>query len=295
MNERPGPDTTVALSGFVWFRDDLPRDLAERYWRDVHGVLGARVQGAWRYEQLLFERARTDLAPTGRAHPDDEGAGPDGMASGTFLSAEDQQHFGRSPGAEFLLHDERNFLARIALQISPPGTATVIVDDGGDAQVEGRPGWTRSIIAFEPAEPDTSPDAFHQRLFNLARSWAAGDGVQRLRVLPLPPYDPMSWQSPGVAHDWPTGPGYLGVIDLSASETCLRRLVAALPSDLGDWATMLVFPVRAVHVMVAQGQPTEVGLRGASTVETIIAAGADNQHTPELLRFVYGNAPTDQG
>jgi hypothetical protein len=46
--------------------------------------------------------------------------------------------------------------------------------------------------------------------------------------------------------------------------------------------------------MVANGRPTEVGLRGASAVETIIAADADNQHAPELISFVYGDPVTSQ-
>ena len=42
------------------------------------------------------------------------------------------------------------------------------------------------------------------------------------------------------------------------------------------------------HVMVANGKPTPIGLRGLDAVKTIEEAGADNQLSDEVVRAVYG-------
>jgi hypothetical protein len=53
----------LALAAFCWWRAPLPSDVCEAYWRDVHGIMFARVPGLWQYRQLRLGANRPDLWP----------------------------------------------------------------------------------------------------------------------------------------------------------------------------------------------------------------------------------------
>jgi hypothetical protein len=53
----------VALTAFCSWRAALPPDVCEAYWRDVHGIMFARVPGLRQYGQLRLGADRPDLWP----------------------------------------------------------------------------------------------------------------------------------------------------------------------------------------------------------------------------------------
>lgn len=50
------------------------------------------------------------------------------------------------------------------------------------------------------------------------------------------------------------------------------------------------YPIREIYTIISTGRPTEVGLRGYPAVQTITAAGADNQHSKTTLNLLFGDA-----
>jgi uncharacterized protein (TIGR02118 family) len=77
-------------------RTDMSRDDFRRYWRDVHGPIGASMPGVRRYVQ---NHATLDGAPF------------DGLAEMWFDTAEDMQRAFTSPQAQEAAADTANFLS----------------------------------------------------------------------------------------------------------------------------------------------------------------------------------------
>jgi len=77
-------------------RDGMSGDDFRRYWRDVHGPIGASMPGVRRYVQN---------------HVTLDGAPFDGLAEMWFDSAEDMQRAFSSPQAQQAATDTANFLS----------------------------------------------------------------------------------------------------------------------------------------------------------------------------------------
>lgn len=82
------------------------------------------------------------------------------------------------------------------------------------------------------------------------------------------------------------------MLQISAAGTLpvgvIEEVVQSLP---GAPIQMRLYPVQAAYAMVCNGRPTHLGLRGLDVLQTIEAAGADNQLGSELLQCLYGVAP----
>lgn len=283
-----------ALTACCWWRRDIPRDVAEAYWRDLHGVLAARIPGLWQYRQLRLAPNRPDLLAldAGVQRDLERAAQPEGIAHGLFLDETDQQAFATSPHVtRDIFADERNFVGRGTTQLSPAGSARTFADRLDVPAVQGPPPAPAYAVFFVARE-DLA--ATHHALRDVvAPAWADHDGVLRVRVVPLDPYDPSGWDSPGVEHARPTGWDYAGWIELAVpDEAALATLVDDLTaSAIGKTCQAVhVYPLREVFTIVERGRPTDVGLRGFSAVQTIAATGADNQQDPALLQTIYGDA-----
>jgi hypothetical protein len=287
----------LALTAFCWWRADIPPDVCEAYWRDVHGIMFARVPGLWQYRQLRLAANRPDLWPAvqGISFDTPDEAQPQGMGHGLFLSEADLVAFGSNPIArETIPNDAHNFIGRIGAQLSPPGSGRTLVDRIHDPALQGPPPVPTFALCLVPRAGAASTEAFHRYLTeHVAHPWSADPGVMRLRVEPLPPYDRSAMSSPGVPHRWPNDETYLGWIELAVrNEDVVGALLAGTAADeLAEQVRAIhTYPVREVYTIISAGRPTEVGLRGYPAVQTIIAAGADYQRSETLLTLLYGDA-----
>lgn len=287
----------LALTAFCWWRADIPQEVCEAYWRDVHGIMFARVPGLWQARQLRLAANRPDLWPAvqGISFDAPDVAQPQGMPHGLFLSEADLDAFGSNPIArETIPNDAHNFIGRIGSQLSPPGSGRTLVDRINDPTMQGPPPVPTFALCFVPRAGAAPAEAFHRYLTeHVARPWSTHPGVMRLRVEPLPPYERSVMGSPGVAHQWPNEETYLGWIELAVrNEGVVGDLLADGAAD--ELAKQVVavhtYPVREVYTIISAGRPTEVGLRGYPAVQTIIAAGADNQHSEPVLNLLFGDA-----
>jgi hypothetical protein len=287
----------IAHTAFCWWRTDVPAEVSYDYWRDVHGLVAARVPGLWQYRQLQIGPNRQDLWPAipGVSFENRMDRQPQGMPQGLFLTAEHLKAFGDNPVVgTHIFNDERNFVARLGTQMSPPGRARTFVDRVGRPQLQGEPPYPSFAVCFVPRD-GVGIEAFHSFLADqVARPWAANAGVTRLRLQPLERYDINAWNSPGIDHRWPAEREYWGYIELSIREPQVAAALLGSSFDGTAFARHVEavhsYPIDAVYTIVQGGRPTEVGLRGYPAVRTIEQAGADNQRNPELLRVLYGDA-----
>jgi hypothetical protein len=220
---------------------------------------------------------------------------PQGMPQGLFLTADHLKAFGENPiVGTHIFNDERNCVARLGTQMSPPGSARTYVDRTGTPLLQGAPPYPSFAVCFVP-RADISTEAFHQLLADhVARLWATNPGVMRLRLQPLERYDVNAWNSPGVDHHWPAEREYWGYIELSIRDPQVASALLSSPFDSTTFARHVEkvhsYPISAIYTIVRCGRPTEVVLRGYPAVRTIEQAGADNQRDPGLLRLLYGDA-----
>jgi hypothetical protein len=286
-----------ALTAFCWWRADIPPEVCETYWRDVHGIMFARVPGLWQYRQLRLAANRPDLwTPVQSISLDvSDEAQPQGMPHGLFLSEADLVAFGSDPIArEAIPNDARNFIGRIGALLSPPVSGRTLVDRINDPIMQGPPPVPTFALCFVPRAGAASAEMFHRYLMeHVARPWSGHPGVMRLRVEPLPPYERSAMSSPGVAHQWPSDETYLGWIELAVrNEGVVGDLLAGAAADelANQVGAVHAYPVREVYTIISAGRPTEVGLRGYPAVQTIIAAGADDQRREAVLNILFGDA-----
>jgi hypothetical protein len=287
----------LALTAFCWWRADLPQEVCEDYWRDVHGIMFARVPGLWQYRQLRLAANRPDLWPAVQGISIDvpDVAQPQGMPHGLFLSEADLVAFGNNPIArETIPNDAHNFIGRIGAQLSPSSRGRTLVDRINDPAMQGPPPVPTFVLCFVPRGAAASAESLHRYLAeHIARPWSGHPGVMRLRVEPLPPYHRSVMRSPGVAHQWPNDETYLGWIELAVrNEGVVGDLLAGAVADelAKQVGAIHTYPVREVYTIISAGRPTEVGLRGYPAVQTIIAAGASDQRSEAVLNLLFGDA-----
>jgi hypothetical protein len=278
-----------ALTAFCWWRTDIARAVSETYWRDVHGVMAARVPGLWQYRQLRLEANRADLwAPVpGVSLETAPQVQPEGMQHLSFLSEAHHAAFGGSPvTTHHLFNDERHFVRRLVAQASPSGAARTLLDRVNDVDLQGAPRFPSFAVCFVPAPTLVWVEGFHRNLVETGQRWSEHRDVMRVRVQPMQKHDPAIGNSPSVLHDWPTADGYLGWIEVAVRDESVLAELHRVP-----WAGAIhTYPISEVYTIVARGRPTEVGLRGFPALQTILAAGAEDQRTSRALAVVYGDA-----
>lgn len=286
-----------ALTAFCWWRPDLPRQVCEDYWRDVHGIMFARAPGLWQARQLRLSQNRPDLWPAveGVSFEAPDEAQPEGMPHGLFLSEADLAAFSGHPlTQETIPNDAHHFIGRIGSQLTTPGGGRTLVDRLNVPAMQGPPPVPAFVLCFVARAGAASTQEFHRYLAeHVARPWSEHPDVMRLRVEPLPPYEGTVMRSPGVPHQWPSGETYLGWIELAVrGEEVFGDLLpsAAVDDFTAQVSALHTYPIREVYTIISAGRPTDVGLRGYPAVRTIIAAGVEDQRDERLLELLFGDA-----
>lgn len=293
----------LALTAFCWWRADLPQDVCETYWRDVHGIMFARVPGLWQYRQLRLAPNRPSLWPAvqpvqgvqGISFDAPDVAQPQGMPHGLFLSEADLTAFAGNPMTqETIPNDTRNFIGRIGALLSPRSRGRTFVDRINEPTMQGPPPAPTFVLCFVPRTKAAPAEAFHRYLTEqVAHAWSTHPDVLRLRVEPLPPYEQAAMSSPGVPLQWPSDQTYLGWIELAVrDESTIGDLLTSIAVDelTNHVRAIHTYPVREIYTIISAGRPTEVGLRGYPAVRTILAAGADYQRSEAILTLLFGDA-----
>lgn len=237
-----GGVSTVAL---IERRPDISRSLFTRYWRDVHGVMAARIPGFDCYTQHHVTPLDPDAEPF------------EGIAIVTYRSEADRAGLIHSEVTQHIHRDEQNVFRRALLYNLGEGALQTIA---GNDDAAGQ-----AMFLVIDAGADVG-----------AIVAALGDGPRYLAIYDLTGGDPSGWNQ------------------TDTSGRVFGSLVHGIwPDRATAVATAEKLPVAAYlldeqHVMVANGTPTPVGLRGLDAVKTIEEAGADNQLSDAVVRAVYG-------
>ncbi len=249
--------TTIAL---LERKPTISRDLFSRYWRDVHGVMAARIPGFESYTQHHV----TPLADIGLAIVEPF----EGIAVVTFAALGDRDGLIHSDMTQYIHRDEQNVFRR-ALLYNLDADATTIT---GDSQ------WSVLDSFFLVLPVGLDGKATAQAL--------TAAGADRVALHDLSGADPSGWNDTDVEEGGASR--LFGTViqcwwaDRGQGHVALADAVEVSGGHIACYRT------DAQYRMVEQGRPTLVGLRGLDAVRTIEEAQAANQREPEVLRAIYG-------
>ncbi|MDB5687506.1 MAG: hypothetical protein JWR77_2095 [Rhizorhabdus sp.] len=243
--------TTVAL---LERKPGISRSLFSRYWRDVHGVMAARIPGFDSYTQNHV----SPLADVGSVDPEPF----EGIAIVTIADEAHRQGLIESEVTRHIHRDEQNVFRRALLYNLAAGHSRILSK-----------GLAGSIEIFFVVPHGQDGLAIANRL----ASNAAVD------LHDLTSGDPAGWNDTDVGADR----RFVALIhthwsDDAAAHAATREVVA------GSGGAVAAYRLDERHVMVEHGFPTAVGLRGLDAVRTIEEAGAVNQLEREVVTAIYG-------
>jgi len=250
--------TTVAL---LERKPDISRSLFTRYWRDVHGVMAARIPGFESYIQY-------HVTPQG-----DTGASTvepfEGVAIVTFADAQDRAGLASSDISRYIQRDEQNVFRRALLYNLEAGANQTL--RAGTGRVAEHAAFL--LVPASGIAPKTIAAAL------------ADNGLMELHLYDLVSGDPAAWNKTDI-DDGGAGRRFAAMIQgrWSNAGSAQRAINRATAEGRGEIAA---YRIDEIHVMVDRGRPTQLGLRGWDALRTIHEAGAVNQLEDSVVEAIY--------
>ncbi len=272
-------------------------ELGRFYYRDVHGVLGARAAGLHhQYFQHHLGRCNGDLwqrLPSIDYHCSEEDQF-DVVAEPTFVSEEHLVRYGESRVNALLYRDELYFVDRSAGYRTKSGNSRTLIDCTEDGAYSGPQQLTKLMCCLSK-QPEVELNTFQTYLSErLAPAWCASGYVFKLRLHLFEPYNEKLWDSPGVAHDYPPERQYQALIEIGFRDNAhLHRFfdsetyTATTEEQPQQIARFNVFPEREIYTLVYDGKPTLDGVRGPSVGKIIRQVGATARMEEDEVSFYY--------
>lgn len=271
------------MMAIAWWQPALPLETANTYWRDVHGVLDARLPGLWAYKQLHCDPVPARPFPPipGVEQAWADGDSPEAVALLLFLDEEALRTCAESELAVLARQDNLELVER-NIHYLVADAARTYVDRTGDAAPQG-PVQHPTYAVFLRRRSEVAVHDFRAATGTLAERWSADPGVLRLRLQAL--------GRPEGQH--PLGPEHLhdALVELVVADeaVCARLVDTAASTLIGRVASVLnTVQAREVYAILVGGKPTQVGLRGWAPVQAIRAMGARIQEDERLLELMYG-------
>jgi hypothetical protein len=289
--------STIAL---LIRKNGISPSLFSRYWRDVHGVLAARIPGFESYLQFHLDDPMEDVETNFKdtAVASAQSVRFDGIAEVLFEKEQDRAGLATSAVAALIQEDERNVFQTSLLYNLAPGASHTHVDrleqDGKSVAESSETASAFVLVGRKHGHTgEDTAGAIERILLPALLDHAA---TLKLRSHVLTSGDPLWWTPAGVDHSHTPDTKFdivLQVVcpDPQRLKACLSEVFAAVGETLyQDIGNIQVYPVRAGYRMVDGGRPTQLALRGLDVMQTIEALGADNQRQDAVLNCIYGVA-----
>jgi uncharacterized protein (TIGR02118 family) len=250
--------STIAL---LERKASISRDLFSRYWRDVHGVMAARIPGFSSYIQHHV----MPMLDVGSISPEPF----EGIATVTYSSEANRQGLIESDITPHIHRDEQNVFRRALLYNLGEGERKDLSEPGNEA------GGTSFFLTIPEGQScDGAADALLK---------ADGAAVQ---LHDLTGADPGGWNDTDV-DDGGAGRLFVAVLEVvsandGAAVDAIRAAVA------GSGGAIAAYRSEERYIMVENGRPTPLGFRGLDALRTIEEAGAINQLDPVVEKAVFG-------
>lgn len=287
----------VAFLGQVQTRRGYSREACLRYFRDVHGVVGARAPYFYRYWQHHYDPARGGVFPKldGIEYECAEADQIDAIAHVFHRSSEERMSAKRrgSRTAELIGLDEQNPFESTFIYFADEGDSITYVD-GIENPVHSGP---QSLIKFfvwvkkNHAVSDANFREYMAKTF--APALAGSDLLLRLRLNLFEPYDNEAWTTPNVNHHRAPEQQYQACFEVAFQNHLEMKQFfasgeyeATTEDQPKHIRTLHAFPERAMYSYVYDGELTPVAQRGYPAIELIGQFGAFNQLHDDMTKLV---------
>lgn len=248
----------VATIALIERRPDISRSLFTRYWRDVHGVMAARIPGFYSYTQHhvnSYSELKYNFEPF------------EGIAVVSFKNEADRAGLVESKVTSFIHRDEQNVFRRALLYNLPKSAEVYIANE--DA--------TEAIIVYFVLPQSTNVD---EMISNIQSS-----SVKSLKKYDLTGGDPSAWNKTD-ASDGQKGRLFTTLLETRWNDKAdLKATIQKIPQVSAD--RVGIYIVDETYKMVDGGFPTHIGLRGLDAVKTIEEAKAENQLERSVVKEIY--------
>ena len=293
-----GNATHVAMIGPVQARRGRDPQRCMDYFRDVHGMIGARVPGFYCYWQHHFGPAEGNVFPklAGISDAPDAADQFDAIAHIVHRS-EDERLSGAKRGddkvAGLVGVDEQNPFEATYVHFTTAGNSVTFTDRLADWRRSGETTYPKFFAFMGKRSGQTAGD-FHDALRSeVAPAWAKSDDLAKLRLNLLEDYDASAWTTPNVDHERAEDKRYNAVIEMAFDTPLAQAAFFASDAYRGTEdrqraliATRHAFPERAQYAYLFEGEPTLVAKRGYPAAALIEEFGAANQLPDEVTALV---------
>lgn len=284
-------NTTV----YAWLRDDIPFEVADAYWRDIHGTLISRIPGTYLYRQLHLSPAINVLSDKFQKYvnPVPEKDQPQGIAHTFYLDEAGRDRFFNHPLTEaYMVEDEVNLVRMNATLWSQNDDARTLKDISGNLEPQGKPVNNEYVVSFI-FKNNSDRAKRKEKLLQVANKLANKNETTRVRYHLLEDYDDENFPSTLVTHNRPVGVRYNAWIELGVKPGAdlSQILEDELSQIIDEIETIHINPIADKYTIMAKEKATIVGLKGYPAYQTILKAGAKNQLNEKLLYDIYGNVP----
>jgi len=265
----------------LWMRKGKDRELCLRYWVEAHGPLVARNRGLHEYRQHHFESSGAAVWPDVAGVRRDwlPGWQPDGMPEVTTAL--------NGPNTEsavvttpLFLKDESNVFDRSLMYRAEPEGSIWHRPSRDDANAHLR------VVVFLRRRAASDRAEFSRWLHEDVSAQLVHDRrIGELRTYTFLPYEETKGvvaKDSDVDHDHPASEQFHALLIASGHSRddlagAFAELARSLPNQGDHIEAAWSVNVRKTFVVVAEGQITTVGLRGAYVDELIRQMGAENQ------------------
>jgi hypothetical protein len=275
--------TTIAL---LSKKQGISTSFFSKYWRDVHGILAARIPGFDSYTQYhLGPAIRNMPLPKHVISAIPANLRFHGIAEVTFADDISRAGLASSEVAAMIQNDEQNvFKTSLLYNLEPGASHTYLEKPTSDNACS----YFMLLGRSTQASANALIAATEQYLLP---ALAQQPGISRVRMHRLSSGDPTLWNTAGVDNQLTPDTAFEAVIQITSAT--LQEIENACASLIffDSVGKLHLYQAKARHVMVEHGRPSHLGLRGLDALQTIIAAGASNQLEDALVHSIYGITP----
>ena len=283
----------VAFYVLLWKRKDVDRKTFFDYWRNVHGPVCARLPGQHQYWQFHLDHNPSTLwskieGINYETVPEDQF---DGIAELTFASEQQRQRWFEA--ASILMDDEHNLFRKAIGYNTSANNSQTYVDRISDSEPNGTLGLLKFHVMIRKA-PSVRLEEFRSYMReSFAPVATASDAVLKFRLHLFEEVDNSRADATGTIHTEPLEKQYQAAFEIAFANSLEKKRFFAskeYQQTVSDqpWyiSQMSVFPERAVHTFVYDGQMTLSGQRSSTVARLISQVGAINQLQNDVVSLM---------
>ena len=292
----------VAFYVLLWKRKDVDRKTFFDYWRNVHGPVCARLPGQHQYWQFHLDHNPSTLwskieGINYETVPEDQF---DGIAELTFASEQQRQRWFEA--ASILMDDEHNLFRKAIGYNTSANNSQTYVDRISDSEPNGTLELLKFHVMIRKA-PSVRLEEFRSYMReSFAPVATASDAVLKFRLHLFEEVDNSRADATGTIHTEPLEKQYQAAFEIAFANSLEKKRFFAseqYQQTVSDqpWyiSQMSVFPERAVHTFVYDGQMTLSGQRSSTVARLISQVGAINQLQNDVVSLMNGNTSFSNG